>query len=234
MAKEHDRLERSRVTFEAAGKGAQTSRVHIPLRYPTMDVAIPVVFPDYRISTPIGRLPWLGHAGLLFIDGRSGRTKYYEYGRYDPPQNRGQVRRKPVPAVARDPGGRPTRASLAAALAAVSSLAGHDGRIEGAYIEEEDIFEKILAYVSRRERANKDSSRPPYNLRSNNCMTFARDAVAEAGLDVPWAIDPRPVSYIGELQGYYPALRYDPATGQLTIEDIFAPAHGAPAEAQRP
>jgi len=76
---------------------------------PMPDVVIPIVFPDYLISvnTPTTRLPipdlwpWgdilpddvevpatrnrlpeLGHAGVLFISGARGTTKYYEYGRW--------------------------------------------------------------------------------------------------------------------------------------------------------
>ena len=73
-----------------------------------MDFVIPIVFPDYLIvvnerpvdiripdlipgrdlfpdfiRVPVTKLPDLGHAGVLFIKGRSGTTKYYEYGRYD-------------------------------------------------------------------------------------------------------------------------------------------------------
>ena len=71
------------------------------------DFAVPIVFPDYliRVDTPpihidvpdwlpnipndiripgtTNRLPYLGHAGILFFNGRGGLTKYYEYGRYD-------------------------------------------------------------------------------------------------------------------------------------------------------
>jgi len=72
-----------------------------------LDVAVPLVFPDYLIAVdtpPVrvdvpnwlpgvpnqlvlpgthNRLPYLGHAGILFFNGGSGVTKYYEYGRYD-------------------------------------------------------------------------------------------------------------------------------------------------------
>jgi len=75
------------------------------------DLLSPIVFPDYRITvqTPATRikvpdyLPYvdilpneirvphtenkisdLGHAGVLLINGKTGVTKYYEYGRYDP------------------------------------------------------------------------------------------------------------------------------------------------------
>jgi hypothetical protein len=53
-------------------------------RGPVKDIAIPIVFPHYRvlIEEINARFP-LGHAGILFINGGIGTTKYYEYGRYD-------------------------------------------------------------------------------------------------------------------------------------------------------
>ncbi|ELY3410685.1 hypothetical protein SMW94_004639 [Vibrio parahaemolyticus] len=77
------------------------------------DVIIPIVFPDYKIAVATPRavevpdlIPFidilpnniqvphtkakmsnLGHAGVLFINGSNGVTKYYEYGRYDPKGN---------------------------------------------------------------------------------------------------------------------------------------------------
>ncbi len=76
------------------------------------DIVIPIVFPDYLISVHTQRarlsmpdllpgfdilpddieipgtenkLPELGHAGVLLINGARGTTKYYEYGRYNGP-----------------------------------------------------------------------------------------------------------------------------------------------------
>jgi len=67
-----------------------------------MDIVIPIVFPDYKINvevqkTKVDVFPWvefdnfsipsykdkisnLGHAVVLFINGKNGITKYYEYG----------------------------------------------------------------------------------------------------------------------------------------------------------
>lgn len=63
-----------------------------------MDIVIPIVFPDYKIKVEIPKyevdvIPWidfdnfvtpkferklsnLGHAGVLFINGKNGTTKY--------------------------------------------------------------------------------------------------------------------------------------------------------------
>lgn len=34
-----------------------------------------IAFPDYKISTPIGKIGNLGHAGVLLIDNKTGVTK---------------------------------------------------------------------------------------------------------------------------------------------------------------
>ena len=54
-----------------------------PVKYidPNEKDAVLVVFPDYKISTPIGKMGNLGHAGVLLINNKTGLTKYYEYGR---------------------------------------------------------------------------------------------------------------------------------------------------------
>lgn len=79
------------------------------------DIVIPIVFPDYKISVNIPKrefdlFPYvefdnfstpsytenfsnLGHAGILFINGKSGLTKYFEYGRYDHPAYLGVVQK---------------------------------------------------------------------------------------------------------------------------------------------
>ncbi|MBF4238115.1 hypothetical protein EAY82_26800, partial [Vibrio anguillarum] len=80
------------------------------------DFLIPIVFPDYEIlvaseqtfdlfgldiTTPKVKAPYLGHAGVILINGETGVTRYYEYGRYP---NRasdipGNVRKVSIPNV---------------------------------------------------------------------------------------------------------------------------------------
>src|SRR5689334_18310597 len=120
------------------------------------DVVIPMVFPDYlimvetpevRIDVPDflpfvpnevkipkskSRVPYLGHAGVLFFDGPTGTTKYYEYGRYDPAA-KGLVRKQRVPNVQFRTDGRPTAGSLKLVLATISRVSGQGGRLLGAY-----------------------------------------------------------------------------------------------------
>jgi hypothetical protein len=203
-----------------------------------MDVAIPIVFPDYRIAvelapTPVDLLPWftfdnfrtpelqdrwsgLGHAGVFFINGRTGLTKYYEYGRYDK-KGLGLVRKRSIPDVSVQDG-QIVSESLRKPLHEISIRAGHGGRIEGVYIEVEDGFGRMLAYAELRESQNVSPKRTPYGLLTNSCVHFAKNVVAAAGIETPWMIDPRPNSYIGEFRDDYPDVDYSPRTGQLKIE----------------
>src|SRR5262245_42781104 len=110
-----------------------------------MDVAIPIAFPDYLIAVKTAakelripltsrtvtiipatkqKVPHLGHAGVLFIDGKSGLTKYSEYGRYDAAE-KGWTRSVAVPDVVIVKG-KPTRKSLIKTLARISEKAGQN------------------------------------------------------------------------------------------------------------
>jgi hypothetical protein len=205
-----------------------------------MDVAIPIVFPDYRISvdlkpqridllkgskwddfwTPAYKDRWegLGHAGVFFINGRTGLTKYFEYGRYDP-TGLGWVQTHSLPNVQiRD--GQVSFDSLKKPLHKIAVAAGHTGRIQGVYIEVEGGFPLMLKYAEIRMSQNNNPTRVPYGLLTNSCVHFAKDVVAAAGIDTPWLLDPRPNSYIGEFRDDYPDLDYIPRTRQLTIEGM--------------
>ncbi|WP_212746730.1 hypothetical protein [Pseudoalteromonas ruthenica] len=116
------------------------------------DILIPIVFPDYKITVTTPRrdvdlLPWvqydnfttpsstqslsdLGHAGILLVKGTTGLTKYYEYGRYDYPENKGIVRRVPVPDAKTGSGGIDPQ-SLVPVLKRVSMVAGKIAEYKG-------------------------------------------------------------------------------------------------------
>ena len=169
-----------------------------------------IVFPDYKISTPVGKLSGLGHAGVLLIDNKSGFTKYYEYGRYDA-EGKGLVRTQTVPNVIIGNDGKPTQESLNKTLSTISDKAGQGGRIEGAYIKSDD-FDIMNNYAIQRMEDNNNENRRPYSLTSNNCGTFAKD-VLEADPKVkeqtPLIIDPRPVSIVEEFQDNFERIYYN-------------------------
>ncbi|MFN7925617.1 MAG: hypothetical protein U0Q16_36290 [Bryobacteraceae bacterium] len=210
------------------------------------DVAIPLVFPDYLIAvvdhdvkvnlpslpsipgmpplpksvTIPHKVPYLGHAGVLFINGKTGVTKYYEYGRYDPGQV-GIVRKQTVPDV-KISGGKPTKASLTATLQRVSSLSGQRGRIEGVYLELPDgAFDKMLKYADGRLAKNSDPKRDPYQLFTNSCVHFAVETARAGGADLPVVIPPNPSGYIKVAQEFNPDLSYSPPS--TTTAEVALP-----------
>ena len=178
-----------------------------------------IAFPDYKISTPIGKIGNLGHAGVLLIDNKTGVTKYYEYGRYDK-EGKGVVRTCAVPNVKIGQDKKPTLESLNKTLSIISEQAGHAGRIEGAYIES-DKFKEMKNYAESKIAENANSKRKEYSLRNNNCGTFAADVLKQDPSvkdKAPVIIDPRPNSIVKEYQDNFKSLNYDPKKRQVKIE----------------
>jgi len=203
-----------------------------------MDVVIPIVFPDYLISVTSPRIevdlfPWtdfdnftipetnhhvpeLGHAGVLFINGKNGTTKYYEYGRYDH-LNLGIVRRVPIKNVS-VMDNKVDLASLKIPLRQISRIAGQGGHIQGVYIEVENKYTAMLNYVEGRKAMNSKPKRRAYDLLSNSCIHFVKRVTEIAGVATPWILDPRPSSYIGEFRDDFPDIDYNNQADILTIE----------------
>jgi hypothetical protein len=220
------------------------------------DFVVPVVFPDYLIVVverpievrvpdlipgtdlfphyiriPATKLPDLGHAGVLFIKGSTGATKYYEYGRYDRAKL-GLVMRRPIPDVTIK-NKLPTRASLAVTLRNISRQAGQNTRISGAFIGLPDgSYEKMLVYAQSRLRDNTNAKREPYSLTSNSCLHFMKGTAEAGGADMPWVIAPWPDAYIERVRSSFPPLDYQPKAHLLQVpvleEDIKkGAAHGS-------
>ena len=178
-----------------------------------------IAFPDYKISTPIGKIGNLGHAGVLLIDNKTGVTKYYEYGRYDK-EGKGIVRTFAVPDVKMGQDKKPTLESLNKTLSVISEQAGHGGRIEGAYIES-DKFKEMKTYAESKIAENSNPKRKEYSLRNNNCGTFAADVLKQDPSvkdKAPVIIDSRPNSIVKEYQNSFKSLNYDPKKRQVKIE----------------
>jgi hypothetical protein len=159
--------------------------------------AIPVAFVKYRVETSVGRLP-LGHAGIILIDNKTGATRYFDNGRYDPAKQ-GAVRSFNTPPVTFGRTGLPTRQSLTALLSAVSTGAGHGSALQGAYFKNGS-FSAMVGYAQKRLSQNDDPSRKPYDPAKNNCATFTTDVLAAGGVKTLDAGSPLPTALIDSLQ----------------------------------
>jgi len=205
-----------------------------------MDVVIPIVFPDYKVTvevqkTKVDVFPWvtfdnfsmpayrdrisnLGHAGVLFVNGKTGTTKYYEYGRYDPPKNLGLVvKARNLPDVVLK-NGKIELTSLKKPLSFISRISGQSGRIQGVYIEVENKYDVMLGHAELRKSQNASPARRPYDLVTNSCIHFVKEITERAGVRTPWMVDPRPNSYIGKFRDDFPDLDYK--NDVLIIEGI--------------
>lgn len=193
------------------------------------DFVIPVVFPDYlihidgyeaelfgrKIKIPSQKAPYLGHAGVLIVNGKTGLTKYYEYGRYGP---NGKTRSGSIPDVSLK-GGMIIESSLKRTLRAVSSQHGQAGRIVGVVLRGQ-VFDQALAWLKAKEAENSDPKRKAYDLSDHNCMTFVADLVDHIGLDSPFRPPVVvPSAYMKQFQIGNPDLEYDYVNDTLEISD---------------
>jgi len=136
-----------------------------------------VGFPGYPIAIPGTRMKVpLTHAGVLSYDSQ-GKTRYYEYGRYD--SDFGQVHRRKVPDLEMGPDGKPTPESWSNLQDALNKI-GHGTEAKASCDDEAD-ENKINSFAEQRMN---DPNRAPYSwnpFNFNACTTFASDAL-EAGL----------------------------------------------------
>lgn len=157
--------------------------------------AIYITFPNYRANG----IPFTGHAGVLLIDNKTGFTKYYEYGRYDP-ENKGIVRTVAISNVVIDKNGKPTQESLQKVMKQLSDKSGHGGDIEGAYIIS-DKFNEMNEYAKNKLSENSNPNRKKYSILSNNCATFAEDVITQdKSVDKPNIIINSPINIVDEYQ----------------------------------
>ncbi|MFT0623689.1 DUF6695 family protein [Ectopseudomonas guguanensis] len=199
----------------------------------TEDFLIPLVFPDYliqvidntevnvfgrKILIPAQKLPQLGHAGVLLVNGKTGLTKYYEYGRYPGPGPAGRTRSGQIPDVALK-GGMVVESSLKKTLRVISSQYGQSGRISGVVLRGR-VFEQAIAWLKAKEAENNDPKRKEYDLGNHNCMTFVADLVEHVGLKSPFRMRVvMPKAYMAQFQLSEVDIDYDYANDALEISE---------------
>ena len=196
------------------------------------DFVIPMVFSDYKIQVdgpeanifgykikiPSQKAPYLGHAGVLVINGRTGLSKYYEYGRYPGPGPLGRTRSGRIPDVTLK-GGMIVESSLRKTLRTISSAHGQSSRISGVVLRGK-VFDQALAWLKAKETENANPKRKEYDLGNHNCMTFVSDLVDHIGLNSPFRTRVVvPSAYMEQFQLSEIDLDYDYAADTLEISD---------------
>ena len=123
----------------------------------------------------------IGHAGVTIIDGKSGETRYYEFGRYGGLS--GAVREVAVPDVTIGGDKNPTKASFDALLKAMTETnRGGPYAFEGVYIKYPvGRFAVMKAYAEQRTKDQASGAAPAYDPAKNHCFTFAVDVVRAGG-----------------------------------------------------
>lgn len=200
------------------------------------DTCVPIVFTEYKIAVPNAKVDLprfmndfgvpdfntpthvsdLGHAGCLFIEGKTGLARYYEYGRYDSAA-KGLTRKQSIPDIKLSKGAEPIWATVKTTLHSISAKAGHGGPISGAWIAAPGQFKAMQTYADKRMAENAVASRREYELMFNSCLHFMKGVMEAAGITTPPAFDPRPVGYIAMIRAMHTTLDYNPRAKTLTI-----------------
>ena len=143
--------------------------------------AMGVVFTRYRAGHEVFgfkmQVP-TGHGATIIVDSK-GRTRYFEYGRYE--SNLGQTRRRPIPDLKLDQSGQPTAESLEAMFDKISHAYGQDSPIQAILIPADDAEDLAMQqYLELRVRQNNDAKRQAYTTWGHHCGTLICDALARA------------------------------------------------------
>ncbi|ANT68946.1 hypothetical protein TK34_16595 [Aeromonas hydrophila] len=151
------------------------------------DFLIPLIFTSYRIAVrgDFG-IYYLGHAGVLLVNGTTGQTRYYEYGRYADPKavKPGIVRGGVKQPVSLD-SGMITESSFKSILNEISKSHGQSGNIAGVVMRGY-FYEKAIDWINQKRRENHSPNKKAYDLLNHNCMTFVIDLAEHLGLDTYW------------------------------------------------
>ncbi|MEL7183008.1 MAG: hypothetical protein AAFY65_03755 [Pseudomonadota bacterium] len=145
--------------------------------------------PPLRIASVVTagpRVVGLGHAGIAFINGRTGGVRYAEYGRYDR-AGFGLVRYVPDfedLTITFTETGNPDGPSMRALGNLLVRTNGGPYAVEGVWIKlQNGAFGRMFGFVNRRIEAIAARSATQYDVASNHCFTFALQVARSAGVN---------------------------------------------------
>lgn len=197
------------------------------------DFLIPLVFPQFeihvmddykdtwfgqKIKIEFPKAPFLGHAGVLLINGKTGVSKYYEYGRYKGPGPAGRVQKGNISDV-KIVAGHITESSLKKTLRQISIAHGQSGNIKGVVLRG-DVYANALAWLDAKFAENNDKARKAYDLGNHNCVTFAAELAESVGFSAPFrSRTVAPTLYMTQFQLSEIDLDYYFADDKLEIDE---------------
>ncbi|XKM12794.1 hypothetical protein RCS94_07120 [Orbaceae bacterium ac157xtp] len=179
------------------------------------DYLFPMVFPDYLVDAGFSRLP-LGHAGILIVNGKTGETKYYEYGRYDP-EDLGWVKKRKIPNLIIK-NSLIDKTTFKTVLNSISFQAGKKGNIEGVILRKSNIYNQALKWLEDKMKENNNPRRKPYSIVDNNCVTFVDTLAEDMGFDTPISSYHLPKQYIKNFQDKAHGFTYIFTQKKLTVK----------------
>jgi RHS repeat-associated protein len=134
--------------------------------------AIFVHFIGYDVGLPGNISVPFGHSGAIAVDPLTGKTRYYDFGRYG--GKCGNVRGPfDVGKISFDRNGNPTKASIEAVLGTASAAYGKSSPTYYEYSKKP--YQDVIDYAERRRR-EADSCQHKYNFFFDNCNNFGREA----------------------------------------------------------
>ena len=142
--------------------------------------AIKITYVGYLVNTEV-KIPFTNteihipayHSAVISVNPETGKTRYYEYGRYDK-ENFGVVERRTIPDLVMEKG-KPTQASLDNLYETIKEERGKGFPIWDTYYDDAD-YKKVNAYA---EKVKRDENREKYSFIDNRCDIFAEKAIDE-------------------------------------------------------
>ncbi|QFT33325.1 hypothetical protein FIV00_22735 [Labrenzia sp. THAF82] len=154
------------------------------------DYAIPIVWTNYPIATPSGpAVGGLGHAGVVIVQGSTGNTRYFEFGRYGRDEKDNPIGKVQSHGVSdlRIVDGKIDGTSFQNMVSRLNEVAGKGTPATGTILPlDEGGYQRALEFATRALR-DADGTLGPYSWEfDNHCYSFAKAVAAHGGSWIDW------------------------------------------------